>query len=138
MNHNYKLTDFKKMQSEDMEIDILERIVSIDLVNLTEVPEIIKNRLETLINTAIDEYEQSNDTVIQLENMEISMQVEVDTEERELFLQAYIGYRLDENCLEGKDIIDSNDKDYRIIKDYFMKKLTESVSEQMMRISMCA
>lgn len=137
MNHNYKLTDFRRMQGE-VDTDIHERMVSVDLMNVRELPIIIVDRLETMINGMIADYEQKNNVIIPLENMEVSMQIEVDTQERELFLQAYIGYKSDKECLYGKEIISSDDEDYDAIKKYFLAELNRFVFEQIDRIANCA
>lgn len=137
MNHNYKLTDFRRMQGE-ADTDIHERMASVDLRNVRELPKIIVDRLETMINKTIADYEQENNVVIPLNDMEISMQIEVDTLERELFLQAYIGYRIDEDCLHGKEIISSDDEDYDVIKKYFLAELNNFVFGQIDRIAKSA
>lgn len=137
MNHNYKLTDFTIMRGET-DKDIYERFVSVDLRNVKELPIVIVDRLETMINNLIADYEQENNVVIPLNDMEISMQIEVDTQEKELFLQAYIGYRIDEDCLHGKEIISSDDEDYDVIKKHFLAELNNFVFEQIDRIAKSA
>lgn len=137
MNHNYKLTDFRRMQGE-ADTDIHERMVSVDLMNVRDLPKIIVDRLETMINGIIADYEQKNNVVIPLDNMEISMQIEIDTQERELFLQAYIDYRSDRECLYGKEIISSDDEDYDVIKKYFLAELNNFVFGQIDRIAKSA
>lgn len=137
MNHNYKLTDFRRMQGE-ANTDIHERMVSVDLMNVRELPIVIVDRLEAMINNLIADYEQGNNVVIPLDDMEISMQIEVDTQEKELFLQTYIGYRIDEDCLYGKEIISSDDEDYDVIKKHFLAELNNFVFEKIDRIAKSA
>lgn len=137
MNHSYKLTDFRRMQGE-ADTDIHERMVSVDLINVRELPKIIVDRLETMINKTLADYEQENNVVIPLNDMEISMQIEIDTQEKELFLQTYIGYRIDEDCLYGKEIISSDDEDYDVVKKYFLTELNSFVFEQIDRIAKSA
>lgn len=48
MEHNYKLTDFKNIVN-DSDTDILERIVSISLWNVEEMPVVIVHRVESMI-----------------------------------------------------------------------------------------
>lgn len=48
MEHNYKLTDFKNIVN-DSDTDILERIVSISLWNVEEMPAVIVHRVESMI-----------------------------------------------------------------------------------------
>lgn len=65
------------------------------------------------------------------------MSGEVDTQERELSLQVYIGFDIDKDCLHGKEIICSDDKDHLVIKNYYMTKLEHLVIEQIRKIKNC-
>lgn len=127
MKHNYKLTDFKRMQGENSDIYDFENLASVDLTNVRELPTSIVIRLETMINRMITEYEQENNVVIPLDSMKISMQIEVDSDKRELYLQVFVGYRLEEECLHGKNIISSDNEDYDNIKKYFITEFTSLV-----------
>ena len=52
MNYKYKLSDFKRIL-EEPDTDIKERIITVDLSNLKELPEIIIQRLEVIVNRMI-------------------------------------------------------------------------------------
>ena len=67
MEHNYKLTDFKNIVN-DSDTDILERIVSISLWNVEEMPAVIVHRVESMINRMIAEHEKKNNIIIPLED----------------------------------------------------------------------
>lgn len=134
MNHNYKLTDFTIMRGET-DKDIYERFVSVDLRNVKELPIVIVDRLETMINNLIADYEQENNVVIPLNNIEIDMQLEVDTLKKELSLHACVGLNIEKDCLSAKDIIESENKDYSAIKKYFLTELNYSVFGQIDRIA---
>ena len=140
MNHNYKLTDFKNIV-EEADTDIKERIVSVSLSEVSELPVCIIHKLENLINTMISDYEEKSCVVIPLDDMELGMYLEVDTLKRELSLNTYIGYSITEDCITGKEVITSDiwdNTDYLTIKKYFFMKLMDAVFEQIMEIEKCA
>ena len=136
MNHNYKLEDFKIEAGTDT--DIHERIVSIDLSKIKELPVVIIRRLETMLNKMIADHEQERIITIPLENMEVGIQLDIDTQEKELSLSAYIGYTIEEDCITRKDIITSDDEDYTVIKKYFLTELNHFVFDQLSQIEKCA
>lgn len=69
MNHNYKLTDFKNPEYET-DIDLMDINVTIFLRNSLELPLVLEQRLEGIVNNLISEYEHENNSVIPLENMD--------------------------------------------------------------------
>lgn len=135
MNHNYKLTDFKIMKESDT--DIYEQIISVDLSCIKELPIIIVQRLETMINNMIGGYEQEHNVTIPLETMELSMHMDIDTKSNELSINAYVGYSLDKECITAKEMITATDSDYEIIKKYFFSELNTYIFEQIRRIQGC-
>lgn len=137
MNHNYKLGDFRKITGE-ADTDIQERIVSVNLKNVKELPEIIIQRLENLINKLIAEHEQKYNVTIPLENMDVSIGLSIDTEVKEFYLSTYIGYDINKEFLVGKEVIDSDNEDYDAIKKYFFAELNRFVFEQIKKIEKCA
>lgn len=132
---NYRLEDFKIVENENT--DIYERIVSVDLSKIKELPVIIVQRLETLINRMIEDHEQEHNVNIPLENMELGMHMDIDTQEQTLYLGAYVGYSIDEDCIVGKEVMTAADEDYYIIKKYFFSELNNCVLEQIKRIEGC-
>ena len=58
MNHNYKLTDFRRLEDET-EKDIINEPITIYLRSKSELPTELKVRLENTINNLITEYEQA-------------------------------------------------------------------------------
>lgn len=137
MNHNYKLGDFRKITGE-ADTDIHERIVSVNLKNVKELPEIIIQRLENLINKLIVEHEQKYNVTIPLENMDVSIGLSIDTEVKEFYFSTYIGYDINKEFLVGKEVIDSDNEDYGAIKKYFFAELNRFVFEQIKKIEKCA
>lgn len=137
MNHNYKLADFNNIAKE-VDTDIKERIVTINLWNVSKMPLILKERLESIINSLIAGYEHRNNTILSLENMELGIYLNIDTLENELSIVAYIGYSIDEECLHSKEVIAVNDAGYHIIKKYFFNELDNYLSGEIMRIKKCA
>lgn len=137
MNHNYRLGDFITIIKEP-DADIYERIVSVDLSNIREIPFVIASRLESIINRMISDYEQERNLTIPLEVMELGMYMDVDTAKNELSLNAYIGYAIEEECIAGKEIITDSDEDYEVIKKFFFTELNHYVFEQLRRIENCA
>lgn len=136
MKHNYKLGDFKNMIAED-DTNIHERIVSVDLSEIKELPIIIVERLEALINRTIEEYEQKHNIVIPMENADLNIFMDVDTQEHTLSLNAYVGYNIDRECIVGKEIMTTTDEDYSIMKKYFFSELNNYIFEQIKRIQGC-
>ena len=140
MNHNYKLTDFKNIV-EEADTDIKERIVSVSLSEMSELPVCIIHKLENLINIMISDHEEKTGVVIPLENMELGMYLEVDTLKRELSLNTYIGYSITEDCITDKEVITSDiwdNTDYLTIKKYFFMKLLHEMAVQIVEIEKCA
>ena len=135
MKHNYKLTDFNIVESIDT--DIHERIVSIDLSKIKELPVVIVERLEMMINKMISDYEQEHSVTIPTDNAELGMYMDVDTQEHTLSLNAYVGYSLDEECITGKEVMTAADEDYSIIKKHFFNELNTYIFEQIGRIQGC-
>ena len=136
MEHNYKLTDFKNIVN-DSDTDILERIVSISLWNVEEMPAMIVHRVESMINRMIAEHEEKNNIIIPLEDMRLGMYMNIDTKENELSINFYIGYS-DMECITGKEIIVAENVDYAEIKQYFFDALQLCVNEQIKKIRKCA
>lgn len=136
MKHNYRLTDFKDIARE-CDTDILERIVSIDLGNVADLPAVLVHRLETIINKMIVAHEEKNNVTIPLENMRLGMYMNIDTKENELSINAYIGYS-DMDCITGKEIIVAESADYSEIKQYFFDVLQLCINEQIQKIRKCA
>lgn len=135
MNHNYKITDFRIIKEEDT--DIHERIVSIDLSNVLELPSIIVQRLEAIINKMIADHEETHSMMIPLENMELGIYMDVDTMKKELSLNAYVGYSYKEECITGKEILNSADADYSVAKKFFFSELNNYIFEQVKKIQSC-
>ena len=136
MVHNYKLTDFRDVARE-CDTDILERIVSISLWNVEEMPAVIVHRVESMINRMIAEHEGKNNIIIPLEDMRLGMYMNIDTKENELSINVYIGYS-DMDCITGKEIIVAENVDYAEIKQYFFDVLQLCVNEQIKKIRKCA
>ena len=136
MEHNYKLTDFKNIVN-DSDTDILERIVSISLWNVEEMPAVIVHRVESMINRMIAEHEEKNNIIIPLEDMRLGMYMNIDTKENEFSIDVYIGYS-DMECITGKEIIVAENADYAEIEQYFFDVLQLCVNEQIKKIRKCA
>lgn len=136
MNHNYKLTDFKNIATET-DTDIKERMVTINLSHVMELPTIIVQRLEKMINYMIEKHEQEHNIIIPIENVELGVFLEVDTLEGKMCLNAYIAYSIDEECITGKEIISIDDVNYPIIKKYFLTELNQVVFMQLSKIEKC-
>lgn len=136
MNHNYKLTDFKNIATET-DTDIKERMVTINLSHVMELPTIIVQRLEKMINYMIEKHEQEHNIIIPIENVELGIFLTVDTLEGKMFLNAYIAYSIDEECITGKEIISIDDVNYPIIKKYFLTELNQVVFMQLSKIEKC-
>lgn len=136
MEHNYRLTDFRDVARE-CDTDILERIVSIDLGNVADLPAVLVHRLETIINKMIADHEEKHNVIIPLEDMHLGMYMSIDTKENELSINVYIGYS-DMDCITGKEIIIAENVDYAEIKQYFFDVLQLCVNEQIKKIRKCA
>lgn len=136
MNHNYKITDFKKCEFET-DTDLGDINVTICLRNPLELPSILEKRLEDTINTLITEYEQENNIIIPLENMDLENCITVDTNTKELLLEVYIGYDVSKGLLHSKEVITAADEHYDIIRKFFFNKLNDYVAEQIRRIEEC-
>lgn len=136
MNHNYKLADFNILT--EIETELQERIVSIDLSNIRELPVIVMQRLERLLNKMISEHEQEHNVTISLEDMNVGVGLSIDTEDKEFYLSAYIGYDINEECIVGKEVITSDNEDYAVIKKYYLTELNHFVFMQLRKIEACA
>lgn len=136
MEYNYRLTDFRDIARE-CDTDILERIVSIDLGNVADLPAVLVHRLEIIINKMIADHEEKYNVTIPLEDMRLGMYMSIDTKENELSINAYIGYS-DMDCITGKEIIVAESANYSEIKQYFFDVLQLCVNEQIQKIRKCA
>lgn len=111
MSHNYKLGNFKIIAGTDT--DIHERIVSIDLSNVRELPSIIIERLESLINRMISEHEKEYNATIPMDNADLGIYMDIDTQEHTLSLNAYVGYDINKECVTGKEIMTAADYSFK-------------------------
>lgn len=136
MNHKYKLSDFKRIL-EEPDTDINERIITVDLSNLKELPEIIIQRLEVIVNRMIAEYETEHNMKISMEDTELGISIDLDTKEQELSIGAYVSYHPFKECITGKEIISAVDDDYSLIKKFFFKELNHYLFEQVRKIHNC-
>ena len=136
MNHKYKLSDFKRIL-EEPDTDIKERIITVDLSNLKELPEIIIQRLEVIVNRMIAEYETEHNMKISMEDTELGISIDLDTKEQELSIGAYVSYHPFKECITGKEIIVAVDDDYSLIKKFFFKELNHYLFEQVRKIHNC-
>ena len=82
MNHNYKITDFKKPEFES-DTDLADISVTVCLRNPLELPSVLEKRLEDIINNLISECEQENNIIIPLEDMDLENCITVDTKTNE-------------------------------------------------------
>lgn len=135
MSHNYKLGDFNIVTESDT--DIHERIVSINLSNVRELPSIIVERLEVLINRIIEDYEKEHNTTVPMDKADLGIYMDIDTQEHTLSLNAYVGYDINKECIVGKEVMTAADEDYSIIKKYFFSELSNYIFEQVRRIQGC-
>lgn len=136
MNHNYKITDFKKPEFES-DTDLADISVTVCLRNPLELPSVLEKRLEDIINNLISECEQENNIVIPLEDMDLENCITVDTDSNELFIEVFIGYDVTKELLHKKEVITAADEHYSIIKKFFFGKLNDYVSEQIKKIEEC-
>ncbi len=136
MNHNYKITDFKKPEFES-DTDLADISVTVCLRNPFELPSVLEKRLEDIINNLISECEQINNIIIPLEDMDLENCITVDTKTNELFIEVYIGYDVTKELLHKKEVITAADEHYSIIKKFFFDTLNEYVSEQIKKIEEC-
>lgn len=136
MSHKYKLSDFKRIL-EEPDTDIKERIITVDLSNLKELPEIIIQRLEVIVNRMIAEYETEHNMKISMEDTELGICIDLDTKEQELSIGAYVSYHPFKECITGKEIISAVDDDYSLIKKFFFKELNHYLFEQVKRLQNC-
>lgn len=136
MNHNYKITDFKKPEFES-DTDLADISVTVCLRNPLELPSVLEKRLEDIINNLISECEQENNIIIPLEDMDLENCITVDTDSNELFIEAFIGYDVTKELLHKKEVVAATDEHYGIIKKFFFGKLNDYVSEQIKKIEEC-
>lgn len=136
MNHNYKITDFKKPEFES-DTDFTDISVTVCLQNPFELPSVLEKRLEDIINNLISKCEQENNFTIPLENIDLGNYITVDTDSNELFIEVYIGYDVTKELLHKKEVITAADEHYNIIKKFFFWKLNDYVTEQIKKIEEC-
>ena len=136
MNHNYKITDFKKPEFES-DTDLADISVTVFLRNPLELPSILEKRLEDIINNLISEREQKDNIIIPLEDMDLENCITVDTKKNELFIEVFIGYDVTKELLHKKEVITAADAHYSIIKKFFFGKLNDYVTEQIKKIEEC-
>lgn len=136
MNHNYRLADFKKPEFES-DTDLRDIKVTICLRNEEEMPVVLVQQLESIINALIAECEQENGIIIPLEDMDLESCITVDTDTKELLLEVFIGYDVTKELLHKKEVIVAADSHYDIIRKFFFYKLNEYVAEQIRRIEEC-
>ena len=127
MNHNYKLTDFKRLEDET-EKDIINEPITIYLRSKFELPTELKVRLENTINNLITEYEQANSIEIPLEKM--NTYLTFDIKGNQLYTEVFIGCDLLLEMLYNKEDISENDKDYAVIKKFFFDRLINYAAEK--------
>lgn len=133
MNHNYKITDFKKSEFEP-DTDLKDIKVTIYLRNPLELSPVLKKRLGNIINNLITECERENNITIPLENMELENCLSVDTDTNELYIEVFIGYDAEKELLHKKEVVTATDRDYMLIKKFFFDKLNEYVADEIRRI----
>lgn len=136
MNHNYKITDFRKPVFET-DTALSDINVTVCLRNPLELPSVLEKRLENMINRLVSECEQENNIIIPLENMDLENCITVDTNTKELLLEVFIGYDVLKGLLHRKEVITATDKHYDIIRKFFFNKLNDYVAEQIRRIEEC-
>lgn len=136
MNHNYKITDFKKPEFES-DTDLADISVIVCLRNPLELPSVLEKRLEDIINNLISECEQENNIIIPFGDMDLENCITVDTDSNELFIEVFIGYDVTKELLHKKEVITAADEHYSIIKKFFFGKLNDYVSEQIKKIEDC-
>ncbi|MBQ6995605.1 MAG: hypothetical protein IJN64_14130 [Lachnospiraceae bacterium] len=136
MSYNYKLGNFKNIATET-DTDIKERMTTINLSHVKELPTSIVQRLEIMINNMIEKHEQEHNIIIPIENVELGIFLTVDTQEGKMFLDSYIAYSVDEECITGREIISVEDGDYSTFKKYFLTELNHCVFIQLRKIENC-
>ena len=131
MNHNYKITDFKKLEfKSDTSIEDIN--VTIYLQNPLELPAILEKRLEDIINNLISDCEQENNIIIPLEDMNLENCITVNTKINELSLQVYIGYDIEKDLLYKKEVITVEEANKRaILKAKFIYSTKKKLYEEM-------
>lgn len=139
MNHDYKLSDIKRERVEcDTVTDVNERVVSFNLSNLEEMPNIIVERVEKNINRIISAHEQKEGVVIPLEDMEMGFYINLDKQEHELYISGFIGYSIYREWLEFKDVISPDDEQYLEIKNYYFELLNVYIEDVLKNLRDCA
>lgn len=136
MNHNYRLADFKKPEFES-DTDLRDIKVTMCLRNEEEMPVVLVQRLERIINALIAECEQENGIIIPLEDMDLENCITVDTNTKELLLEVFIGYDVSRELLYKREVIAAADSHYDIIRKFFFGKLNDYVAVQIRRIEEC-
>lgn len=136
MNHNYKITDFKKMGGES-DTDIRDIHVFMELANLSGLPSIIKMRIEDIANNLISDYEQKNNTTLLLDDMELGACIEIRKDIGELVINVYIGYSLECDCLHAEQLIKKDDIHYAFIRKYYFDMLNEYVNDEIRKLEEC-
>ena len=74
MNHNYKITDFRKPVFET-DTALSDINVTVCLRNPLELPSVLEKRLENMINRLVSECEQENNIIIPLGDMELECRI---------------------------------------------------------------
>lgn len=136
MNHKYKLSDFKRLTMKTA-TDIQQRTITVDLSYMEDLPEIIVQRLESIINRAIAKYEEENNTTVILKDIKLGIYISLDTAKHELFLEVFASYPFSIDDIEGEEIIAVTDKNYLFIKEFFFKELENYLFEQVKRLQNC-
>lgn len=128
MSHNYRLTDFKIVGNDA--INLNTNIISIDFKKAELVPESIVPRLEHMLNEIIWQLKKS--LPIPIDCMEIDMYVSSNSFRR-LELNVYIAYwyKGDVDSIMKTEIIGKDDEDYTVIKNFFMEGIRNYVSERL-------
>lgn len=136
MNHNYKITDFKKMGGES-DTDIRDIHVFMELANLSGLPSIIKMRIEDIANNLISDYEQKNNTTLSLDDMELGACIEIRKDIGELVINVYIGYSLECDCLHAEQLIKKDDAHYAFIRKFYFDMLHDYVNDEIRKLEEC-
>lgn len=133
MSHNYRLTDFK-ITKDVNDIDLNEKVISVDLSDVKKIPSGIVPRLERMINEMIGEYEEKKAINIPLDSMELFMYVTANCF-NDLVVEIYIGLWCGEmDTIEKKESIGVSDEDYTVIKQYFVGELWNDTYEKLKKI----
>ena len=131
----YKLEELKIFKGEDDDSepysDIYDSYFGIELENISDIPDFIKAACEKSINKLLQEnYEKTNKAYTK-DDFEVSMSIDLDTENGTLIIYTYVGYwELD---LSEKIDVASLDC-HEEIKDYFFAELEKITAERINQI----